>query len=252
MGVFGSIGSAISSGLSAIGGAIGGALSGICGALGSALGGTAIGTAIAAISTGISTIAASLGIPVVAVVLAVVAVVCVLAVALGLKEEGKDDPDELAMKAEVADKKPEDFDSTEEYIKYLQEEVELTDEEKKKLEEMSPEERAAYQIIGCAIYMQGISEKLGLNKDKPLDVAFMHDAESLKLSPKEIVACAKAVDAIGLGTKDISDFLHENSTDTKTAIKINDAMVAAIGSEHPEMSSEDVGKKLDEMLERLG
>ena len=112
-----SVGSFISSGLSAIGSAICRGVSSLC----TAIAGTSLGGAIGG---AVSKIVAAIGVAfppleVINAIIIVAFIVSEIAERLGIKEKEKDEPDELAMKAEKSDKKPEDFDSTEAYIKHL-------------------------------------------------------------------------------------------------------------------------------------
>ena len=91
------------------------------------------------------------------------AIVSVVAEILGLKDE-EETPEELGMKAEIAEKKPEDFESVDQYIEYLREEVSI---DKKELEELSDEDRVKYLAIGTAITIKGIEEKYKM--DMPVD-----------------------------------------------------------------------------------
>lgn len=75
-------------------------------------------------------------------------------------------PEELGMKAEMADKKPEDFDSINEYIEYLRQEMKV---DAAKLENLSEEERMKYQVLGLGLYVKSIEEK----QDMKLDPAFL-------------------------------------------------------------------------------
>lgn len=75
-------------------------------------------------------------------------------------------PEELGMKAEQADKKPEDFDSINEYIEYLRQEIKV---DAAKLEKLSDEERMKYQVLGLGLYVKSIEEK----QDMKLDSAFL-------------------------------------------------------------------------------
>lgn len=75
-------------------------------------------------------------------------------------------PEELGMKAEQADKKPEDFDSINEYIEYLRQEIKV---DAAKLENLSEEERMKYQAVGLGLYVKNIEEK----QDMKLDPTFL-------------------------------------------------------------------------------
>lgn len=70
------------------------------------------------------------------------------------------------MKAEQADKKPENFDSINDYIEYLRQEIKV---DAAKLENLSEEERMKYQAVGLGLYVKNIEEKQGMK----LDPAFL-------------------------------------------------------------------------------
>ena len=78
---------------------------------------------------------------------------------LGLKDED-DSSEEIGMKSEKADRKPEDFDSREEYISYLRDDVELDEYDREKLNNVSLKEK--YSANGLDIEMGAINEKIGV------------------------------------------------------------------------------------------
>jgi len=79
---------------------------------------------------------------------------------LGLKDED-DNSEELGLKSEKADRKPEDFDSREEYMSYLKDDVELDNYDREKLNDESLKEK--YSAKGLDIEMGAINEKMGVN-----------------------------------------------------------------------------------------
>ena len=79
---------------------------------------------------------------------------------LGLKDED-DNSEELGLKSEKADRKPEDFDSREEYMSYLKDDVELDNYDREKLNDESLKEK--YSAKGLDIEMSAINEKIGVN-----------------------------------------------------------------------------------------
>ena len=78
---------------------------------------------------------------------------------LGLKDED-DSSEEIGMKSEKADRKPEDFDSREEYISYLRDNVELDKYDREKLSDENLKEK--YSAKGLDIEMGAINEKIGV------------------------------------------------------------------------------------------
>ena len=78
---------------------------------------------------------------------------------LGLKDED-DSSEELGLKSEIADKRLEDFDSREEYINYLKDDVELDEYDKEKL--IFDEGFKMFKSKGLDIEMGAINEKIGV------------------------------------------------------------------------------------------
>lgn len=70
-----------------------------------------------------------------------------------------DPADVLGAKIAQSDKGIDEFDSIEDYINYLREEIEL---DKEKFDTLSPEERVAYSITGMAVEAGAIGEKIGI------------------------------------------------------------------------------------------
>ena len=79
---------------------------------------------------------------------------------LGLKDEDGSS-EELGLKSEIADRKPEDFDSREEYISYLRDDVELDKYDREKLNNENLKEE--YTAKGLNIEMGAINEKMDVN-----------------------------------------------------------------------------------------
>ena len=243
MGLFSAIGHA----LSGIGSAICSGISKVCSAIGGAL-----STASEAISNFASTII-SKGqelfpkIPAVDLIIKVVgAVVSAIAEVLGLKEKEKDEPEELGMKAEQADKKPEDFKSTEDYIKYLHDEISVDEEKRKKL---TDEERAAYSSIGSKLYLDASAEKLGVEKGS-ITPEFLLDSAKLNLQGIEVVEIIKEIKTIGMQVEKVSEFLH-GKTNPQESKEIRSAMTEAFSRLEPQMSKDEIAGRLNEMKQEL-
>lgn len=83
------------------------------------------------------------------------------AVADALTEKPKEEtPEEIGLKAETADKKPEDFDSINDYIEYLRNDIKVDEE---RLKEMDEKERATYAAIGAGLYVKQVEEKYNVD-----------------------------------------------------------------------------------------
>lgn len=137
---------------------------------------SAIGSVCSAVCSAVSSVCSSIGgaimggigslAPVISPWLSIaVAVISVLAEIFTEKPK-EEKPEELGMKAEQADKKPENFDSINDYIEYLRQEIKVDDA---KLENLSEEERMKYQAVGLGLYVKNIEEKQGMK----LDPAFL-------------------------------------------------------------------------------
>ncbi len=240
MGLFSGLGAAISS----IGHAIGNAISSICGAIGGALSHAA--TAISGFVDKIGPIGHVLfpELDLIELICNVAgAVASAIAEALGIKEPEQDDPEELGMKAKIAEKKPEDFDSTEEYIKYLHNEVKL-DEEKKL--NISAEEKAAYSAIGTSLYLDASAEKLGIEKGS-ITPDFLLDCAKVKMDSEQIIATIKSLKENGLNPQAMSDYMHNNLETVKERKEVGAALSDAFKETQPELSNMEIADKLNKM-----
>ncbi len=244
MGFFSSITGAVGRGLSAVGSLICSGVSALCGRIGS----TALGSAVSSFVTtlGIGVLFPSMEI--VRIIFLVAEVVCGLAETLGLKKEGVDAPDELALKAEKDEQKPEDFESTEAYIRHLQEDIELSREEKEKLSKMSPEERSAYRATGTYLYTKAVNERLGLDDGglrnpelAGITTELLADLVKLQriLSPSDFVVYSRHLQENGVGMKQFSDYLHNRSEDLSTDEKVQTAIEEAAGELRPDMTRDE-------------
>lgn len=98
----------------------------------------------------------------------------IIAVADALTEKPKEEtPEEIGLKAEMADKKPEDFDSTNDYIEYLRNDIKVDEE---RLKEMDEKERATYAAIGAGLYVKQVEEKYNVE----LPPEFWHSTADLR------------------------------------------------------------------------
>lgn len=248
------LGSFLGGACRAIGSALSSGISRVC----SLIGGSALGSALSsAVSRFVGVVATPFpALEIAKVIVTVAQIIVKVAEALGLKETEKDEPEELAYKAEKSDKKPDDFDSTEEYIRHLQDDIELSEEDKKKLEEMDEDELSAYRATGTYIYTKGINEKLGFDTEGMkhpelvgLTAELIADLVKLAeaLTPQEFVAYSKGIRDAGMTLTDLADYLHGRSGDISTAKKVQDVIVGAMKEMKPEITQEDINRKLYEM-----
>ena len=250
MGFFSSIGSAISSAFSSVCIFVGR----ICSSIAGALGGTVLGQAVTSFVSKIGL--AIPGLNIIATIIQVANIIVKIAEILGLKKENEDEPDELAMKAEKDDKKPEDFDSVEEYINHLHNDIELSKEDKEKLDKMSPEERGAYRATGTYLYTKACNEKLGFDTTglKNPDLIGINSeilTDLLKIgsvfTPSDFVICSKYLAQSGLNTKQLSDYLHNRSENISVDEKVKNAIKDTFIEQNPDISKPEILQKLYQM-----
>lgn len=137
---------------------------------------SAIGSVCSALCSAVSSVCSSIGgaimggigslAPVISPWLSIAVTVISVLAEIFTEKPKEEKPEELGMKAEQADKKPEDFDSINDYIEYLRQEIKVDDA---KLENLSEEERMKYQAVGLGLYVKNIEEKQGMK----LDPAFL-------------------------------------------------------------------------------
>lgn len=137
---------------------------------------SAIGSVCSAVCSAVSSVCSSIGgaimggigslAPAISPWIAVAVKVISFLAELFTEKPVEEKPEELGMKAEQADKKPEDFDSINEYIEYLRQEIKV---DAAKLENLSEEERMKYQVLGLGLYVKNIEEQQGMK----LDPAFL-------------------------------------------------------------------------------
>lgn len=241
--------SSIRSGISAIGSAISSCASSLCSMISS----TALSGAVSSFVSKLCIPALFPALEIVQTIMLVANVVCKIAECLGLKKEKEDEPDELAMKAEKDSAKPEDFDSTMEYIKHLKEDIALSKDDQMRLDRMSPEERSAYRATGTYLYTKAINEKLGFDKTglgNPeligVTVEILADLTKVQpvLSPSDFVVYCKHLQENGLSLKQFSDYLHNRSENLDIDEKVQDALVAAMSELNPSITDEGINQKL--------
>lgn len=235
-GLFEGVGNVLHSAVDALTGVvkdIGNAIEGLC----QKIGGEGI-MLIGLIATSI--LIPGIGIP---ELLTVIQVIAEAAKLLGANK-GEDSPEELGMKAEIADKKPEDFDSISEYIDYLNEQVSL---EEGASENLSPEEKAKYGSMGAALNIKAIEEKYNVGMSQE----FLSDVSKMKMTSEEVSQYIKEFSENGIDNmQDMSDYLKDKNTSADRN-KVADSMIKAMSELYPECSSEELEQKLVDMGAQL-
>lgn len=221
--MFGAIGAAI--------GAIGGAISSAVGAIGGA-----IAKGIGAIATAISPM-----------IEAVSNIVTSIAQMLGIFKE-QEKPEDYGAAMRQCDKKPEDFDSTNDYINYLRDEIKNG---KVDLANRSEVELAADKAMGCGLAIKGIDEKYGLKTDAEFWKVMGEKADKNKIDSKELDSMLKNAKENNINPSDISDYL--NGKDISSGVpksEIKNTIKESFKECNSDLSSDEVTKKFNDLIKK--
>ncbi|ATC82647.1 hypothetical protein [Pseudoalteromonas agarivorans] len=201
-------------------------VSSACSAIGSAV--SRIGNSIASTATSIASLGVSLAAKVTDAIRSV-------GVSLGIIRP-EDNLEELGEKAILSEKKPEDFDSINEYINHLNNNVTF---DKDKFDRLDEKELLVRSSIGASITLKGINEKL----DSVVTPEFMATVASQELETKEIVSTIKAYKENDLKLEDYDLYLNDELTLDETT-KHSSALVEAYQKLEPELSIEEIENKV--------
>lgn len=162
-------------------------------------------------------------------------------IAKGLGIGGQEQPEELGAKAREAEMKPADFQSTQDYIRYLENEVKL---DRQNLGLMSTEERLACTAVGIGILSQGISEKKGIG----IPPEFWIEVGKQKLESRQVEAF---IDQFKLDRQDLGDFgpYLKGELRSGEALSIAPTIARALQQQNPGMSQDDIASRIATMKE---
>ena len=205
---------------------VGSCVSGACSVIGSAV--SSIGSAVASVATTI----ASLGVELAGKVGEGIKAV---AISLGILKP-EENLEELGEKAMLSDKKPEDFDSINEYIDHLRQNVTV---DKEKFEKLDDKELLARSAIGASITLKGINEKL----DTAITPEFMAEVAKQELAADQIVGTIKAYKENDLKTGDYGLYLNDELSIDESD-KHSSALVSAYQKLEPELTTEQIEDKV--------
>ncbi len=217
MGLFSAIGSFISGAVSVIGSAIG-----------------TVGGALGNVAT-VATKMLGLALPHIRLVVEAISLVGKL---LGVLKE-KDNPEELGAKAMSTDKKPEDFDTFNDYIDFLRNDVEI---DKEKLKNSDKGTKLANTVVGASITARGIEEKLKSN----IPLSFWKDVALQELKSQEIVKTIEKYRENNVSLDKYSDFV-DGKLDFKERLENKNILVETYKELEPQLSSEEIETKVFQM-----
>lgn len=133
-------------------------------------------------------------------------------------------------------KKPEDFDSINEYINHLNNNVTF---DKDRFDRLDEKELLARSSIGASITLKGINEKL----DTVVTPEFMATVASQELETEEIISTIKTYKENDLKLEDYDLYLNDELTLDETT-KHSSALVQAYKKLEPELSIEEIENKV--------
>ncbi len=207
--------------------------SGLCSAVSSAC--SVISSTVSSIGSSIASAAtsiASLGISLAAKVSDAIKSV---GISLGIISPG-DTMEELGERAMLSDKKPEDFDSINDYIDHLRNNVVF---DKEKFDSLDEKDLLARSSIGASITLKGINEKL----DATVTSSFMAKVASQELETDEIIGTIKAYKEKELKLDNYELYLNDELSLDETT-KHSNALVDAYQKLEPELSIEQIESKV--------
>ncbi len=214
--------------LSGLGSFVSGAVSAISSAIGS------VGGALGGIATA-ATKMLGLALPHIGLVVDAISMVGKLLAVLN----EKDDPEELGAKAISTDKKPEDFDTFNDYIDFLRNDVEI---DKEKLENSDKTTKLANTVLGASITAKGIEEKLNSN----IPLSFWKDVAVQALKSNEIVKTIEKYKENNVSLEKYSDFV-DGKLDFKERLENKNILVEAYKELEPKLSDEEIETKVFKM-----
>lgn len=214
MGMFSSFCSFVSSACSTISGAV------------SSIGRSIVSTATSIVSLGVSLAAK------------VADAIKAVGISLGIIRP-EDTMEELGERAMLSDKQPEDFDSINEYIDHLKNNVPF---DKEKFDSLDEKELLARSSIGASITLKGINEKL----DATVTPEFMATVASQDLEANEIVETIKAYKEKEIKLEDYKLYLNNDLTLDETS-KHSSALVEAYQKLEPGLPLEQIEDKIMEL-----
>lgn len=148
--------------------------------------------------------------------------------ALGVQSE--EDPAMLAYKAEISDKKLEDFDGdTVAYIEHLKNKIKLDKEKQEKFEKLNPHQKAVYGVVGSSMETRAIEQKAGVIIPPEVypEIYRLKESGAVELSGTAIVGIMETLKEKGITNMgDAIDYLKgkgEGNT-VKTGDALEDAL----------------------------
>ncbi len=211
---------------------------GFWGAIGSFISGaiSVVSSAVSSIGSAMAGVAGALLKVATPYLSALMTIVNVVSKILGILNPNET-PEELGDKAMRSDKTPEDFDTTQEYIVHLREEVDFDKEE---FDKLSDEDKLARSAIGTAISMKAINETKGfdVSLDTWTSMAKLYDKGVLN---KENIHTF--IDEFKDNQEDLNGYVNKEIKGAK-GVEVAGALSEAYKKLEPELSTEAINDKV--------
>ncbi len=224
MGVMGFVGNAVNNTISAAGNVVRSAVNYV-GNIASS-----VGSSLTTVAKTILTVAGEYFSPMLNIISSIAKLIDVL--------DTNDDPETLGMQAELSDKNPKDFNSYQEYINHLRNDIVI---DRKKMEKASEVQRMAYQAIGATIAIKGINEQKGF--EIPVKAWSVFARQNLE--NKETVVNA-VIDSFGDKIQDYVDYAQGELKPDKE-IEVGNQLAETYKTLNPDLSEADIEKKVMEL-----
>ena len=149
--------------------------------------------------------------------------------------------DEIGDKAMSADKQVEDFNTTEEYIEYLRDEVSFNKDE---FDKLSKEDKIARTAVGTSIVMKAIDEKKGvtISTDTWITLAKLQESGNLK----DVKEFDKILDTFKDNQIDLKKYV-DGKLDGEQNLQVGDKLIEIYQKLEPNLSKEHIEKKVMNM-----
>ena len=204
----------------------------VCGAVSSAV--SFVGSCVSSLGKAVVGMASTLIKELAPVIDTVVTIIKLVAEHFGvLKPE--DDIEDLGARAMKSDKKVEDFDSVNDYIDHLRNDIEL---EKDELKKMNEGQKLACKAVGSTITSKALSEKIGI--EIPAD--FWVEVGKHSMTFKETLGLIEAYKNNNMPIQ-FADYLKGNMK-FMDRVKNESVIVNTYKEINPEMTTEEIEDKL--------
>jgi hypothetical protein len=158
-----------------------------------------------------------------------------------LKPEDK--IDELGDRAINSDKKLEDFDTTQEYINYLKNDVEF---DKDEFDKLSQEAKTVRTAIGTSIVMKAINEKKGFEISTDTWVTLSKLAEKGIIKETKPEEFNTILNTFKDKQTDLNDYV-KGELDPTRELEVGDKLVELYQELEPNLSKDEIEKKVIQM-----